>query len=310
MTLVLMIVGFALLVKGADWFVDGAVGIAKRLKIPSMVIGLTLVAFGTSAPEAAVSIQASIKAANGIALGNVVGSNLFNILFILGLTALIQPVAIHVQSIKKELPFLLITTAVALFLAFDLGGLNSLTRSDGVVLLLLFAMYLYSMLDIIEHHNEKLDSPYLPIAAKRAAVFTVLGLVMIVIGSDLTVKGAVWIAQLLGVSDLIIGLTIIAAGTSLPELVTSVIAAKKGQSDIAIGNIVGSNIFNLLLILGVSSSIFPIPLSDAAVVDFVIMFVATMVGCLMMWTGRNVSRKEGLFLVLAYVAFIVYRIFL
>jgi cation:H+ antiporter len=308
MTLILMFLGLVILVKGADLFVDGSVGIAKKFKVPSIVIGLTLVAFGTSAPEAAVSIQASLNGANGIALGNVVGSNLFNLLFILGLTAIIQPVSIHLNSLKKELPFMLLVTAMGLFLAFEGDGSFMFSRFDGIVLLLMFGMYLYSMLDMMKQEEEPLDLSYKPIHLPKSIMFTLIGLAMIVLGADWTVKGAVWIAQLLGVSDLIIGLTIIAAGTSLPELVTSIVAAKKGESDIAIGNIVGSNIFNLLLVLGLASSITSIHLTQDAILDIIILLSGSILAVILMATGRIVTRKEGVFLVVSYVSYVIYRI--
>lgn len=309
MQIILMLVGFGLLVLGANWFVDGSVSIARRLKIPSMVIGLTLVAFGTSAPEAAVSIRGALGGTSGISFGNVVGSNMFNTLFILGLTALVKPISIHISSLKKELPFMLFTTAIAMFLVFEGNGTFGFSRYDGLVLLILFAMYLYSMIDMIQNQNEPMDLPQKTMGTGKGIFLTILGIGAIVLGADLTVKGAVFIASKLGISDVVIGLTIVAAGTSLPELVTSVVAAKKGESDIAIGNIVGSNIFNMLFILGSASSITAFNLNLTAAYDMIMLVGISMVAFAMMWTGRIISRKEGLVLLLSYIGFVCYRVF-
>ena len=308
MTLVLMILGLIILVKGADLFVDGSASIARRLLIPNIVIGLTLVAFGTSAPEAAVSIKASLDEANGIALGNVVGSNLFNIMFILGITAIIKPVSIHVNSLKKELPFMLLVTLMILFLAFEGNGDLIFSRYDGFVMLSMFGMYLYSMLAIMKKDEQNIEVDYKEVSLFKSIGLSALGILMIILGADWTVKGAVWMAELLGVSDLIIGLTIIAAGTSLPELVTSIVAAKKGESDIAIGNIIGSNIFNILFVLGASSSIEPIGLTKDGVMDIGILLGVSGFCFILMFTGKTVNRKEGIALLGLYILYMIYRL--
>lgn len=308
MTLVLMILGLIILVKGADLFVDGSASIARRLLIPNIVIGLTLVAFGTSAPEAAVSIKASLDEANGIALGNVVGSNLFNLMFILGITAIIKPVSIHVNSLKKELPFMLLVTLMMLFLAFEGNGDLIFSRYDGFVMLSMFGMYLYSMLAIMKKDEQNIEVDYKEVSLFKSIGLSALGILMIILGADWTVKGAVWMAELLGVSDLIIGLTIIAAGTSLPELVTSIVAAKKGESDIAIGNIIGSNIFNILFVLGASSSIEPIGLTKDGVMDIVILLGVSGFCFILMFTGKTVNRKEGIALLGLYILYMIYRL--
>ena len=308
MILVLMILGLIILVKGADLFVDGSASIARRLLIPNIIIGLTLVAFGTSAPEAAVSIKASIDGANGIALGNVVGSNLFNLMFILGITAIIKPVSIHVNSLKKELPFMLLVTLMILFLAFEGNGDLVFSRYDGFVMLLMFGMYLYSMLAIMKKDDQNIEVDYKEVSLFKSIGLSALGILMIILGADWTVKGAVWMAELFGVSDLIIGLTIIAAGTSLPELVTSIVAAKKGESDIAIGNIIGSNIFNILFVLGASSTVEPISFTKDGVMDMVILLGVSVFGFILMFTGKSVNRKEGITLMLLYIIYILYRL--
>lgn len=308
MQIIFMFIGFAMLIFGANWFVDGSVSIARRLNIPSMVIGLTLVAFGTSSPEAAVSIRGAIGGNSGISFGNVIGSNIFNTLMILGLTAMIHPIAIHISSLKKELPFMLFSTAIALFLVFEADGSFGFSNYDGYILLVLMAMYLYSMVEMIQHQNEPMDLSYKEMKPHKAVFLTILGMAFIILGADFTVKGAVFIAGKLGIPDVVVGLTIVAAGTSLPELVTSVIAAKKGESDIAIGNIVGSNVFNMLFVLGSASGITAFKLDVSAVYDMILLLVISIIAFALMWTGRKVTRKEGALLMLCYLAFVLYRL--
>lgn len=308
MTLILMILGLICLVKGADMFVNGSVGIARRLRVPNIVIGLTLVAFGTSAPEAAVSIKASLVHSNGIAFGNVIGSNLFNILFILGITTLLNPISVHKKSLKKELPFMLLITTMVLFLAFEGEGNLLYSRADGYIMLLMFGMYLYSMIDMMKQDDTNLDVSYTTMKLSKSILFSAMGLLLIILGADLTVKGAIWIAKSIGVSDLIIGLTIIAAGTSLPELITSIVAAKKGESDIAIGNVVGSNIFNILFILGVSTTLEPIVIDLKALADVKILLGVSILSFVMMFTGKRISKKEGAFLLCLYFLYLIYRV--
>lgn len=310
MTIVFLIIGLLCLMKGADLFVDGSVNIAKKLKVPSLVIGLTLVAFGTSAPELAVSVQASIKGFNNIAFGNVVGSNLFNLLVILGISAMIKPISIHIETLKKELPFMFMTTVVAFLLIFESGPDNMLSVSDGLILLTLFAMYLYIMLMFIKEDTEKIEVESNDKNMLFSVAISVVGLIAILIGGQLTLNSAVSIARWLGMSELLIGLTIVAAGTSLPELITSIIAAKKGESDIAIGNIVGSNVFNVLFILGTSSAIHPIIVDNSALRDILILMVVSMMAIFLMWKGKDIDRKEGFLLFLIYPIYVVYRLML
>lgn len=310
MTIVFLIIGLLCLMKGADLFVDGSVNIAKKLKVPSLVIGLTLVAFGTSAPELAVSVQASIKGFNNIAFGNVVGSNLFNLLVILGISAMIKPISIHIETLKKELPFMFMTTVVAFLLIFESGPDNMLSVSDGLILLTLFAMYLYIMLMFIKEDTEKIEVESNDKNMLFSVAISVVGLIAILIGGQLTLNSAVSIARWLGMSELLIGLTIVAAGTSLPELITSIIAAKKGESDIAIGNIVGSNVFNVLFILGTSSAIHPIIVDNSALRDILILMVVSMIAIFLMWKGKDIDRKEGFLLFLIYPIYVVYRLML
>ncbi len=313
MDIVLLIIGFLLLVKGADFFVDGAASIARRFNISTMVIGLTLVAFGTSAPELAVSINAALDKSNGLVFGNVIGSNILNILLVLGLSAAITPISIRLKTILKEMPFAIIATFATLFMALDLTidqTPNVISRVDGLMLLILFAIYFYSMLEIIvlgkeEGTFEEISEMSLP----RSLILTVIGMAAIIWGSDLTVTGAVGIARTLGLSEVIIGLTIVAIGTSLPELITSVVAARKGENDIAVGNIIGSNIFNLLLVLGVSAVINPVIIDRSSILDLSILTLAMVVVLPIMYTGKKITRKEGIFMSLAYVAYMASLIF-
>ncbi len=303
-----MMLGFTMLIIGANFFVDGSVSIAKKLKIPGMVIGLTLVAFGTSAPEAAVSIQSALGGQSGITYGNVLGSNLFNLLVILGITALIKPMSIHISSLKKEIPFMVIVTAIALFLAYEGGGLFGYTRYDGIVLLLLFAMYLYSMILMIRQENEEMELPEKQRKTGTAVVMSIGGLLFIIFGANLSIKGAVGIATALGISETVIGLTIVAAGTSLPELLTSIVAAEKGESDIAIGNIIGSNIFNLLFVLGASAGLSGFQLEADGINDMFVLMGFTVLSFLLMRTGRGITRIEGGIFLLCYAAYVSFRL--
>ena len=249
-----LIVGFILLVKGADAFVDGASSVAKKFRIPAFVIGLTIVAFGTSAPELAVSITAALKGSNDIALGNVVGSNIFNALVVLGTSAAITPIVVDKGMIKRDYPLSIFAAVLLSILAADTlftkSGALSLGRIDGIILLIAFAGFMVMTIKASMDGRTDMEEEAEALPVLKAIIFIVLGLVGIIYGGDLSVEGAKEIARFFGLSEAIIGLTIVAVGTSLPELVTSVIAAKKGESDIAVGNVIGSNIFNIFLILG------------------------------------------------------------
>ena len=245
---VLLVIGFVLLIKGADFFVDGAAGVAAKLRVPTLVIGLTIVAMGTSAPEAAVSVNAALKNNASIAIGNVLGSNILNILIILGVTAVITSVAIQKSTLWIEIPYMLVLTIVLIVMGLD----GSVTRMDGVILWVMFLAYLAYLFVLAKNgkeENEEVNNP-----VWKLLVSAVIGGVIVVWGSDITVDAATAIAQIIGMSERFIGLTIVALGTSLPELVTSVTAARKGNADIAIGNIVGSNLFNIFLYLAIKVS--------------------------------------------------------
>lgn len=306
--IILTVLGFTLLIIGANYFVEGSVNIARKLKIPNMVIGLTLVAFGTSAPEAAVSIQSALSGQSGISFGNVLGSNLFNLLLILGIVAVIKPVAVHLSSLKKEIPFMVLVTAIALFLGYEDMGSFGYTRYDGYVLLLLFGMYLYSMIEIIQEDHGSLNLPGKEISTRKSLLRTFGGLGLIIFGANRSILGAVGIATALGISETVIGLTVVAAGTSLPELSTSIVAARKGESDIAIGNIVGSNIFNLLFVLGASAGVKGFALEAVAVNDMMLLLVFTVIAFILMRTGRMISRLEGVLFLLCYLGYMIFRL--
>ncbi len=313
MSIVLLAIGLVLLVKGADFFVEGSSSIAKRFNISSMVIGLTLVAFGTSAPELAVSVSASLKQANGIVFGNVVGSNIVNILLILGISAFIRPINIKTKTIFKEMPFAILTIIALMVMVMD-GLINGdpssiVSRSDGWILLLFFAIYLYSMAEITILGKEEPVDEILLLPVSKSIFFTVGGLITVIFGANLVVNGATDIALLFGFSETIIGLTIVAIGTSLPELITSVVAAKKGENDIAVGNIVGSCILNILLVMGLSATIYPIDVAMENYPDLWILLFSTLIAVLLMHTSKKITRAEGVIMILGYLAYVVFIIF-
>lgn len=308
---VFCILGFLFLIKGADLFVDGTSSIAKLLKIPSLIIGLTIVAFGTSAPELSVSITSAIKGQNGIALGNVVGSNIFNVLVVAGVAALLTPLRVQSNLIKKDLPFNLLASVALIVLSFDVflnkTSDNVLSRSDGIILLLLFCVFMYYLITYaINSRDEEEAIKTLPVW--KSILFTVIGLAGIIIGGDLVVDSASAIAISWGMSEAMVGLTIVAIGTSLPELVTSIVAGRKGECDIALGNVVGSNIFNILLILGVSSTINPIEITDPFFITDILVMLVVCVMAFFFALNKKISRLEGLIMVLSYVGYMTYII--
>lgn len=304
----LLALGFLILIKGADWFVDGASGIATKLGIPQIVIGLTIVAMGTSAPEAAVSVAAAFSGNAGITIGNVIGSNILNVLLILGITSVIVKVPVQKSTLKIDIPFMLGVTVLTLLLGYRDGIINF---TDGIILWIIFIVYLGYLFKISkddnsdEVHVDDLKSTELPPLWKQL-IALVVGLVCIVYGSDMTVENATVIAKILGMDDRLIGLTIIAFGTSLPELVTSATAALKGNADIAIGNIVGSNIFNLLFVVGTSALIIPIAFAPAFIVDFIISISAGILLVLGVAKTGALERKLGLTMLLGYAVYFAY----
>lgn len=314
MSYVLLLVGFILLIKGADIFVSGSSAIAKALKIPTLIIGLTIVAFGTSAPEAAVSITAAIKGNNDMAIANVVGSNIFNLLGVVGVAAMIKPIKVQKSTILKEFPFALLGTVVLLILAHDTKfqgySTNSLTRADGLMLLALFSIFMYYLIEMAITSKEEMDlneaEEKMPMG--KSILLSVLGVVGIIIGSQIVVDAATNIAVSWGMSQNLVGLTIVSIGTSLPEFVTSVVAARKGESDIAIGNVVGSNIFNIFFVLGISSTIHQIQVHPIVFIDMLVMILVTLIIYILATTKRTINRSEGLCAILLYAAYMVFII--
>lgn len=299
---VLLALGFVMLGKGADWFVEGAAGIAMRFGIPQLVIGLTIVAMGTSAPEAAVSIAAAVKGNADITIGNIVGSNILNILVILGLAASIVPIAVARSTVRIEIPFMIGVTALLFYQGRD--GIISL--ADGGVLMVAFAvymMYLYTMA-MKSNVDSDLEEPGLPLG--RCLLGAVGGLALIIAGSNVTVGAATSIATYAGLSERFIGLTIVALGTSLPELFTSVAAARRGNADIAIGNIVGSNIFNILFVVGLSSLIIDIPFASAFNFDTYVALGAAVLLWLCVLRTQKLQRWAGVLMLVCYAAYLGY----
>lgn len=313
MTYFLLLIGFVLLVKGADYFVSGASGVAKKLRVPSLLIGLTIVAFGTSAPEAAVSISAAIKGNNGIAVGNVLGSNLFNLTFIVGLSALFYPLVVEKQTIKKEIPIMLLSALALATISADTyltqsKAAMSLDRGDGIVLLLFFSVFIYYIFEVAKNSRETMaiEDVMMESKTKKMIIYTVGGVTSIIVGGNMVVNSATEIARSFGLSETIIGLTIVAIGTSLPELVTSVVASMKKQPDIAVGNIVGSNIFNVLFVLGVSAVISPLSIDGSLIVELMLNVLITIVFLGFSVTKHTISKNEGVILLCSYVAYVTY----
>lgn len=318
MDYILLIIGFVLLIKGADFFVDGSSSVAKILKVPTIIIGLTVVAFGTSMPELSVSVTAALRGSNDLAVSNVLGSNIFNLLVVLGCCALVKPVAAKWSLLKKEFPFSILITIVLLLVDSDFSIMKILDGNQGFVLgrwagllfLILFVLYIYatvkSALRSRAEAKDMEEEEYKTMSPLKSGIYIVIGLIGIVWGGNLVVDSASNIALTFGWSQTFIGLTIVALGTSLPELVTSVVAARKGENDLAVGNVVGSNIFNILLILGVSSFITPITLDVTAVYDTIILIIASIVVYVSAISKREIQRKEGILFLVCYFAFFLY----
>lgn len=300
---VILLVGFLFLVKGADWFVEGAASIAKKLGIPQLIIGLTIVAMGTSMPEAAVSITAALQKNAGITIGNIVGSNILNILIILGVTAVITNVAIQTSTFRYEIPFMMVVTII--LLVFGITG-GEVTFVEGIIFWVLFLLYLGYLFVMAKKGTNEEEGETKDYQVWKCILFMVIGGVLVVKGSDFAVNGASAIARYFGMSERFIGLTIVALGTSLPELVTSVTAARKGNAGIAIGNIVGSNIFNILFVIGTTALICTVPFESKFIIDTII---AVVVGAIL-WIGtykhKELRRPCGIFMLLCYVAYFVY----
>lgn len=303
--LLLLIAGFIMLVKGADWFVDGAAGIAEKFGIPHLVIGLTIVAMGTSAPEAAVSITAALKGNAGITIGNIVGSNILNILIILGIASVITSIAVQKSTVKVEIPYMLLITLLLLGLGYT--G-NEIVLWEGIVLWAAFILYLAYLFWMAKKDKTEAPEDTEQQPVWKLILLVVIGLVLIMIGSDFAVDAATAIAKIVGLSERFIGLTIVALGTSLPELVTSVSAARKGEADIAIGNIVGSNIFNILFVVGTTALITPVVFEAKFVIDTLIAVAAGVLLWLCVFKDKKLSRAGGILMLIGYAAYFIYLI--
>ena len=307
--LLLLVLGFVFLVKGSDWFVDGAAGIATKFGIPQLIVGLTIVAMGTSAPEAAVSITAAMNGSADITIGNIVGSNILNVLIILGLSAVVFPLTVDKDTIKFDIPVTIFATLLLIFLGKD----GNVTRIDGIILLVVFVTYLLILIrkakksqaqntEVVSEENadEKPKSMIMLLVMIRG------GLAMVIFGSRFVVISASFIARQFGLSERFIGLTIVALGTSLPELFTSVVAASKKNCDIAIGNIIGSNLFNILFVVGLSSLIIPVPFASAFRIDSLIALVSVVALLLFCLPKKRLSRFAGAIFLISYVAYFVF----
>ena len=308
MQLVLLAVGFALLVKGADWFVEGASKLAEKFGIPQLVIGLTIVAIGTSLPEAAVSVSSALKGSAEITIGNIVGSNILNVLLILGITSVIKPIAVQKSTVRYEIPFVVAMTALLMGLGLTD---NVVGWTDGLILWAFMICYLLYLLWMAKHGGdmpEEIPGEGKEMPVWKMLLLIVLGGVMIVIGSDVAVDAATELARIFGMSERLIGLTIVAFGTSLPELVTSATAAVKGKADIAVGNIVGSNIFNILFVVGTSALITPVSYASAFMVDSVACIAAAVLLWVLVSRRHRLGRFGGVCLLVGYAAYFIYLI--
>ena len=307
--LLCLIVGFVFLVKGADLFVEGSSSVAKRFKVPSLIIGLTIVAMGTSLPETAVSVAAFIAHNNTLAVSNVTGSNIFNLMVVIGVCALMTPVVVDGASLKRDFPFSMIC-AILLLVMGTIG--MTLGRVDGIILLGCFAGYIFYLIRHTLKQNrqssdEEVDEIPL-ISMPKAVIFILIGAIGIAVGGDVVVDSASRIAIDLGMSQTLVGLTIVSIGTSLPELVTSIVAARKNEVDMALGNAVGSCIFNILMVLGIASAISPIAFIQENIIDIIVLVVFSLIVWIMAWTKREIKRGEGIIMLLMYAAYTAYII--
>lgn len=310
----LLIIGFIILIKGADIFVDGASSVAGNFKVSKMLIGLTIVAFGTSAPEFAVSVKSLLSGSGDMVLGNVIGSNILNILLILGVSSMFHSLKVKDNTVKKELPITLLMTAIFIVLLsdklFDKGFNNTFTRSDGIVIILFFLVFVYYLIKMARNKIDKSqDEKYM--SMKKAILFTILGIAGIIIGSNLVVENASAMARAIGISESMVALTIVALGTSLPELVTSITATRKGEYDIAIGNVVGSNIFNIGMVIGAPIALFGgIQQFSINYIDLITMIVSAFLLFIFSYNDRKISKFEGsIFLIMfvVYYGYVIYR---
>lgn len=309
--LIILIVGFVVLIKGADIFVDGASSIALNLKLSKMLIGLTIVAFGTSAPEFAVSVKSIISGNADMLLGNVIGSNILNILLIIGICSLIHPIIVKSNTVKKEIPIVMLVSGLLFFLAKDnlfVSSVNEITRNDGFIILLFFTIFIYYLISIMRNKTDE-DSNEAPLSMFKSILFTIFGIACIVIGSNVVVDSASKIATILGVSQRMIALTVVAFGTSLPELVTSIVSVRKGEQEILVGNIVGSNIFNIGIVTGVPVALFGgIPAVGFSMIDLIAMIVAAILLFVFSFKDRRIDKFEGIIMLIIFIVYYTFVI--
>lgn len=308
MDIIYLILGFVIIIKASDMLVTGSVNLAKFLKVPTLVIGLTIVAIATGVPEIAISISSSLKGSNGLLLGNLLGSNMFNVLFILGLIAIIRPLYIKKEIILKNYLYALLSCLVLFIVSYDIyfhdNTVNIITRSEGILLLCFAFMFLYStVLDATLNKKKKIETKKFSF---KDIIYVILGVIFIALSAEVIVNSSVNISKYLGVSEDLIGLTIIAVGTNLPELVTSIVAVRKGESDIAIGNLIGTNIFNIFLILGLSATINPITISKNSFIDIIILGITSFIVYIFIQRRKDINRYEGITMVLLYIIYIIY----
>ena len=306
LNILLLLVGFVLLIKGADFFVDGSSSIAKLLKIPSVVIGLTIVALGTSAPEAAVSITAGISGSNEIAVSNVVGSNIFNMLMVVGVCAIIKSFELDKNILKRDFPVNITANAVLLIMML-IGSV--LSRTNGIILLVMMVLYIVWLVVNALKNREESSDEIKTLSPILSVIYIIGGLAAVIFGGDLVVDNATVLAKAMGWSETFIGLTIIAIGTSLPELVTSVVASKKGENGLALGNVVGSNIFNIMFILGLSSSISPIAIDSRAIINTILLLSVTIAMYVLCVARKKLGRVEGIIMVSLYAVYTGYLLY-
>lgn len=313
LNILFLIGGLILILVGANCLTDGSASVAKRWGISDLVIGLTIVALGTSSPELVVSIMSASSGNSGMAIGNVVGSNIFNILMIVGVVAIVRPIKVQKSIMSNEIPLVVLSSLALLFMSedmlFDEASQNIVSRIDGLILLLFFAIFMRYIFSIAKN-GEETESEVKKMSVVKSVIFIVGGLCGLIFGGQLFVDGASGIARSLGASDALIGLTIVACGTSLPELATSVVAAIKGNSGIAIGNVIGSNLFNIFFVLGCSATICPLQLGGITLVDMLTMLGASVLFWIFGWffKERTITRAEGVLMVLAFVAYTIYLI--
>ncbi|MGN1114993.1 MAG: calcium/sodium antiporter [Candidatus Ornithomonoglobus sp.] len=304
LTVILLLIGFVLLVKGSDVFVDGSSSVAKLLGVPAVIVGLTIVSMGTSAPEAAVSITAGFHGSNEIAISNLVGSNSFNMLVVAGLSAAITPFMVDKVVLKRDFPVCLGIMLVSIVMCLD----GTVSRLDGAIMLIIFVCYIGFLIYSAVRNRETAEEDEKPMSPLKSVLFIIIGLAAVIAGGQLVVNSAQKIALTFGMSETLVGVTIVAIGTSLPELVTSVIAARKGESGIAIGNVVGSSIFNLAFVMGLSSAANPIGVVPEALIDAFVMLGVNALGFFYCITGRRFARWEGISLFCIYIAYTAYLI--